>query len=251
MRRSLPLLVLLAACSDAGGPSARLTPTAFQVVAGAAQVDTVARELKDMIALRVLAADAGPVPNYPINWTALDGGSVFAPVAYSGTDGVARQKWTLGTVAGQQRLVARALDPETGAVLVDDTVTAEAMPDVAWGFWQHPAGGVTVAVGDSAWLWLERHDAHGNAGAPCADRGPGDLIAWGSDSTLAFPDTTRINERGEVGTWLHGVTADLDRLVYVTAVDSREKAWGFYGTCIAAAAGSEAKEVTWSVLVTP
>ncbi|MGH7607741.1 MAG: hypothetical protein ACREME_10400, partial [Gemmatimonadales bacterium] len=101
--RNLPLVALLAivACSDAGGPTAQLVPASFALVAGAAQTDTVGRELKDMIALRVLATDGETaVPNYPITWTPLDGGEVFAVVVYSGTDGVARQRWTLGTRAG-------------------------------------------------------------------------------------------------------------------------------------------------------
>ena len=183
-RSSLCLGLLVVSCGDSSGPPAP-QPAAFQVIAGAAQVDTVGRELKDMIALRVIATDGStPVPNYPINWTALDGGQVFGTVIYSGTDGIARQRWTLGTIATTQRLVARALDPESGAVLVDDTVTATAIAGAAVS--------VTV-VPDSLWvrfdslqtdtvaIELRIVDAYNNAAEPCA-------IQWTSaDSARVLP----------------------------------------------------------------
>lgn len=135
------LLLLAVACGgDSSGPPA-LQPASFAVIEGAAQLDTVGRELKDMIAVRVIDTDgATAVPNIPITWTPLDGGQVFAAVVFSGSDGIARQRYTLGTQAGVQRVRLTALDGETGAILVDDTVTAEAV-----------AGAVDT-------LFLARHD---------------------------------------------------------------------------------------------
>ena len=47
------------------------------------------------------------------------GGSVFAGSALTNKDGIAQERWTLGTVAGDtQRVEARAVDPETGAGVV-------------------------------------------------------------------------------------------------------------------------------------
>lgn len=200
MRPYILILPFLAACGgDSNGP--QLQPAAFAVIEGAGQVDTVGRELKDAIALRVIHIDgATTVPNYPINWTALDGGDVFAPVAYSGVDGVARQRWTLGTGAGMQRLVARALDPETGAVLVDDTITAEATPDLAdsliLGAVPHVnprALSLPLAVGDTGVVAYFYVDRWGNPGAPCADGGAPDRVVWtSSDSTVLLPLGTTV-----------------------------------------------------------
>ncbi|MGH8542629.1 MAG: hypothetical protein ACREX3_03075 [Gammaproteobacteria bacterium] len=145
MRYFISLVMLLAAaCGDSTSPPRPPppVPAQFALVAGADQTDTVTRELKDAIALRVIASDGvTPVPSYPINWAPVDGGSVFAPVVYSGSDGIARQRWTLGTAAGTQRLVARALNPETGAVLVDHTVNATATHDVPTRYyWENKIG---------------------------------------------------------------------------------------------------------------
>lgn len=189
------LLALLAACGDAGGPSVQLLPAHFAVVGGANQIDTVAQELKDMIAVQVIATDdITPVPNYPITWTALDGGSVFAIVVNSGTDGVARQRWTLGTRSGTQRLVARALDGETGAVLVDDTVSATGMPDVAAELWTtfgpnpHPLGSNHLTVGDTGLVVFWYEDRWHNHSETCADGGSIDRLSWtSSDSSIVRP----------------------------------------------------------------
>lgn len=190
MRRLLLSLVLASiACTDSNAPRVQLRPGSFSLIGGAGQVDTVAQELKDMVALRVIATDgATPVPSHPISWTALDGGQVFATVVYSGTDGIARQRWTLGTGAGVQRLVARALEPETGAVLVDDTVTAIATPAAAARLWITYSGIAQTRVGDSLALELVFRDDYGNYGAPCGDGGGWDRLTWLSvDSSIAIP----------------------------------------------------------------
>ncbi len=187
MKRSLLLLVLLAACGDAGGPNTQILPASFQVLAGADQIATVAHELPQVVTVKVVDASAGPVPNYPINWTALDGGQAFATVVYSGTDGIARQRWTLGTGAGTQRLVARALNPETGAVLVDDTLFATASPDVAVRITLHNAD--LGNPGDSTGAAIVYRDQFDNMGARCLDGGSRQRVTgwWSSDSSIAIP----------------------------------------------------------------
>lgn len=196
--KRLSILLVLAACGDASGPTVQLLPASFQVISGADQIATVAKELPQAVEVRVLDNSAGPVPNYPINWTALDGGSVFAPVAYSGTDGIARQRWTLGTKAWtdiandpasgrkRQRLVARALHPETGAVLVDDSVIAVARPDVAVRV--SLSSNAQAVVGDSALVPVTFLDQHSNGLAHCPSGGTwGNLTWWSTDSTVAIP----------------------------------------------------------------
>lgn len=184
--RYLPLLLILAACGDSSGPPA-LQPASFAVVEGAAQVDTVGRELKDAIALRVVATDgATAVPNVPITWTPLDDGGVFAAVVLSGSDGIARNRYTLGTRAGTQRVRLTAIDGETGAVLVDDTVTATATPKVAVSFTLTNAD--LGNPGDSAGVAILYRDEYANVGAPCPGGTDWQEITWASDdSAVAVP----------------------------------------------------------------
>lgn len=178
------LLLLSVACGDSSGP--QLQPAAFQFVAGIAQIDTVGRELKDLIAVRVVATDgATSLPNVPITWTALDGGQVFATVVYSGSDGIARQRYTLGTQAGTQRVRLTALDGETGAVLVDDTVTAEAVPGMAAGFAVLGPDTVRIQIdseADSIDVRIEyaMRDQYGNRTTICSDGGSADRVTWGT-----------------------------------------------------------------------
>lgn len=199
--RYLPLLLILAACGgDSNGP--QIEPASFQLVSGADQVATVAKDLPELIEVRVLDAAAGSVPNYPTNWTAPDGGVLFAPVAYSGTDGIARQRFTVGTQAWanaggpgtpdpaqgpmRYRLVVRALHPETGDVLVDDTVFATAVPDVAVALQLLNAD--LGDAGDSSLMAVVYRDAHQNALAGCPDGGSWQRITWSSsDSSIAVP----------------------------------------------------------------
>lgn len=194
--RYLSLLLILAACGDSNSP--QLQPAAFQLVDGAAQVDTVGRELKDMIAVRVIATDgATAVPNIPITWTPLDGGQVLATVVFSGSDGIARQRYTLGTTAGTQRVRLTALDGETGDVLVDDTVTAEAVPGSATTFvvtFGPFDNANELAVGDTGIIAYWYGDAFGNTGAGCADGGSPHRIIWDSkDSASVEPLGTLIS----------------------------------------------------------
>lgn len=193
MRYHLPLLLVLAACGgDSSGP--QILPASIQLVGGTDQIATVAKELPQQIEVRVLDASAGPVRNYPVNWTALDGSQVFAAVVYSGTDGIARQRVTLGSQAWvngdpamgrlRQRTVARLLDPETGAVMVDDTVYSTARPDVATQLDLGNAGGV---VGDSTGVAVTYRDQFDNMLAPCPSGDRTDLVWTSADSSIAEP----------------------------------------------------------------
>jgi hypothetical protein len=59
------------------------------------------------------------------------GGSVFAGFGMTNDSGIAKERWTLGTVAsGDHRVEARAVDPETGEGVVFGTFSATAVPDV-------------------------------------------------------------------------------------------------------------------------
>jgi len=203
LARFVPMLLpILLACKDAGGPL--VTPT-MQVIAGAEQVATVARELPNVVEVQVTSKAGDPLPAYPINWSALDGGSVFAAYVMTGSDGMARQQWTLGAAAGMQRLVARLLDPETGAVLLDDTIWAQANPDLA----SHIdlRNGDLGYPGDSALVAVLVLDQFENRRAPCADGGAWQRWTWWSgDSSVALPTGQAfIAADSQVYAWVRGV----------------------------------------------
>jgi hypothetical protein len=56
------------------------------------------------------------------------GGSVFAGAAQTNADGEARERWTLGPVAGEHVVEARAVDQTTGDPIVFGRITATALP---------------------------------------------------------------------------------------------------------------------------
>lgn len=194
MKRVVFLLVLLAACSDSNAPT--ITPT-MQVVAGAEQISAVGRELPSVVEVRVQAEGSGvPLPDYPVNWTALDGGSVFTPFVMTGSDGVARQRWTLGPAAWvdpatgrerkRHRLVSRLLNPETGGILLDDTVVAVARPDTAVRFEVPSTQQVPVHPGIA--LIIHFWDAFDNYGAACPGGKSWTDLVWSStDSSVVAP----------------------------------------------------------------
>ena len=58
-------------------------------------------------------------------------GTVFAGASVTNADGLAQERWTVGTVAGAaQALEARAVDNASGQAIVFATFHATAVPDV-------------------------------------------------------------------------------------------------------------------------
>lgn len=113
------LLPLAAACDSPTQPGPG-TPAAMAVVSGDLQRYTVGKELPEQLVVRVTDDKGRPVEGQIVNFrVTAGGGSVFAGTALTNGDGEARERWTLGTVAGDtQRVEARAVDPGTGAALV-------------------------------------------------------------------------------------------------------------------------------------
>lgn len=124
-------LLTAAACENPGGSDQR-TPARLDVVSGGLQSDTVGKEVAQPLVVRVVDDRDRPVRNQLVNFVvAAGGGSVFAGAAVTNADGEARERWTLGTVAGDtQRVEARAVDASTGQALVFATFRAVARPDV-------------------------------------------------------------------------------------------------------------------------
>jgi hypothetical protein len=116
---------------------------ALAVVSGAEQKAEVAKELPQPVVVRVSDAKSVVVPNQLINWVVVQGGgTLFVPTTQSDAQGESRNRWTLGTAAGEQVLEARAVDPTTGEAIVFGRITATADPGPAtefgWGLEAFP-----------------------------------------------------------------------------------------------------------------
>lgn len=141
-RRSLHLalafLALLApaACDSPTGNTEPI-PARLDIVSGDLQTQAVAKELPQPLVVRVLDDKGHVVKGQIVNFVVTAGnGSVFAGASQTDQNGEARERWTLGTVAGDtQRVEARAVDPATGEALVFGTfravATAEAPSSIA------------------------------------------------------------------------------------------------------------------------
>jgi alpha-tubulin suppressor-like RCC1 family protein len=156
--RTLPRLLLaallLAACDLPSKPDGPGAPAKLDIVSGDLQQDTVGDELPQALVVRVTDDRGRPVPDQVVNFRVTAGnGSVFAGTATTNRDGEARERWTLGTVAGDtQRVEARAVDSGTGQALVFAAFRAVGTPDA-------PATATIVGAATRA----------GSAGAAVAD----------------------------------------------------------------------------------
>lgn len=84
------------------------------------------QELADSVAIRVTDSAGRVLPDVPVRWTAVDGGSVEEASGRTDSLGVAAARWTLGRRTGTQRLRAQVgLSPGLGIPPV--TITATAM----------------------------------------------------------------------------------------------------------------------------
>jgi hypothetical protein len=89
-----------------------------------------ARPLADPVQLRVTDSSGHVLPDVPVSWHALDG-TVEPLAARTDSAGIARALWTLGAVAGSQRLRAQVGTPHGGAAIPPVTITATALAGAA------------------------------------------------------------------------------------------------------------------------
>ncbi|HEV8263729.1 MAG TPA: hypothetical protein VGQ06_02180 [Gemmatimonadales bacterium] len=158
------------------------------IIAGDKQDDTVGRELPAAITVQVTNAQTlAPLPGVLINWHVVSGGgSVFAGTALTDVLGMARERWTLGPIVGEQAMEARMID-SLGNPIVYARVTATAKPDVATHFDlvgpYHRVDSEYVAVDrvfpdESFFLAVIYGDRYSNITPACADGGSLDRLAW-------------------------------------------------------------------------
>lgn len=127
------LLALSCSGSKDSTSSTRVRPPAqLYIVSGDAQSGTVGKEIAQPLVVKVVDANGRPIEGQLVNFrVTAGGGSVFAGSATTNPDGIAQERWTLGTVAGaDQTLEARAVDNSTGQAIVFATFHATAIADV-------------------------------------------------------------------------------------------------------------------------
>lgn len=186
------------AASDAGG---RAQIASVQIAAGDAQTGIVGEEMPAALAARVLDSKGVPIVGQVVNFrVTVGGGSVFAGAASTDADGYARERWTLGTVAGPQQIEVRAVDAN-GLPVVFARFSATAIAG--------PAASVSYVsgVGQSALqlstlpvpLQVRVLDRYGNGA-------PGATIAFSaSDAGSASPHIVISDAAGLVSTsWTMG-----------------------------------------------
>ena len=236
-RLVLPALFFaaVAACGENATEPATTTagpPASLIIVSGNTQVDTVGKELPQPLVVRVLDASDEPVPQQVVNFRVISGnGSVFAGVAITGSAGVARERWTLGTVAADTQTVeARAIDNQTGAALIFATFTAVAVPDTAATL-QLVSGGVILGdsvlqftvLGDTATLGATVLDQYGNevAPRPSVQWTTSDplvaTVSMGGVVTASGPGSATISASSGNLTTLARVTVELPPLALTTS----------------------------------
>jgi len=114
--------------TDSGGGGTGNRPASLQIVSGDVQVAAVGTELPAALVVRVLDAAGAPVAGQAINFRVVaGGGTTFAGVGTTNSNGMAQERWTMGTTPGPQRLEARAVDSATGVAIVYGTFTATAV----------------------------------------------------------------------------------------------------------------------------
>src|SRR5438067_70315 len=94
-------------------------PASLLVIAGGlATWSCVGSELASRLVVKVSDARGVPVRGSLVSFTAVSAsGSPFAGSALTNKDGIAQDRWTLGTAAGRHEMEARLLDPNSGTSL--------------------------------------------------------------------------------------------------------------------------------------
>jgi hypothetical protein len=125
------LVAHLVSCAGTGAePSLRPGPPALISLVGGPISAAVGTTVD--VTVKVSDANGTPVPSYLVNFVIMSGGgSLFVPAVVTSAAGEAKNKWTLGLIAGENVIEVRAIDPGTGAALVFERVTATAVPGPA------------------------------------------------------------------------------------------------------------------------
>lgn len=241
MRHAVPIWMLcaliagLAACGGGSGhgPSEDVTRNQLataRLSAGNNQSATVGTDLPNPLVAQLLNAWAEPIAGQVVNFrVTLGGGSVFAGAAASDADGFVRERWTLGTVSGPQRIEVRSVDPQ-GAGVAYATFEAVAVADVAVKVDIAAGNGQTAAQLQTlpAFVKAVLHDRYGNpvAGTP---------VSFNAAAGSVSPSIVLSDVLGEASAqWTLGSAIGSQQLV--ASVPSGQAA-SFYATAVQAPPG--------------
>lgn len=121
--------LLAVACDSPSAPGRRI-PAAIAVVGGADQQGVAGQELPAAIAVKVTDPRGRPVAGQVVTFhVTAGGGSIFSDSATTDAQGIAQERWTVGTVAGSLQTLEARLVAWSGATLIATaaaTVTAGA-----------------------------------------------------------------------------------------------------------------------------
>jgi alpha-tubulin suppressor-like RCC1 family protein len=157
------LTLICVACGDASGPSDSGPdgPVVLQIAAGGGQTGVVGAALSNPIAVVVTNEEGAPAAGVRVQFQPASGaGSVSPANVTTDADGRAAAAWTLGTVAGEQRLTASA-----GSASVELVATASAGPPVTF---EILLDSVSLEPGMDSVLQFVARDGYGNANVTTA-----------------------------------------------------------------------------------
>lgn len=208
-------LSALVACGGGGGGGSPDVPTAtinrvvssVTIIDGNNQSATVGTELPNTLVATIKNSEGQLIAGQTVNFKVVSGnGSVFAGAATSDANGVVRERWTLGTVAGPQKVEVRAVDA-TGAAVVyaafDAIAAAGEAKSFEFGFVVLPPSGFQSGFQLQALSSLPKvivKDAFGNPKS-------GILVTFTADSGGSpLPSSVVTDSKGEASTiWTLGL----------------------------------------------
>ncbi|HEU0052104.1 MAG TPA: Ig-like domain-containing protein [Longimicrobium sp.] len=191
-------LLALAACENSTGSDAG-PPARLDVIAGDLQSATVGTALPAALVVKVVDDKGKAVKGQVVNFRVVaGGGSVFAGAAQTDKDGIAQERWTLGTsTADTQKVEVRAVDSGTGEQQVFGVFRAVALADVpaavAVAGTAAKSGAPETALADSPAVKVT--DRYGN---PV----PGAAVVWTAEGGSAIGAASQTNAAGIAkGAW--------------------------------------------------
>ncbi|MFL5381720.1 MAG: Ig-like domain-containing protein [Longimicrobiaceae bacterium] len=120
--------VLVAPACDSPSDPGRRDPAAIAVVSGNNQSGAAGQELANPVAVKVTDSRGRPVSGQAVTFhVTAGGGHVFSGSATTDANGIAQERWTVGTVAGSvQTLEARVVNGSGAALTATATATVTA-----------------------------------------------------------------------------------------------------------------------------
>jgi hypothetical protein len=159
-------LAALASCDSPSGPKPAGAPARLDIVLGDLQTAVVGTQLAAPLVVKVTDDRGRAVKGQTVVFRVTAGnGTVLAGTDTTDQDGLAQDRWTLGTAARDtQKVEARAVEASTGATLVFGTLRAVGTPDapatLARVAGDAQAGPVGAVLADS--LAVKLADRYGN-----------------------------------------------------------------------------------------